>query len=970
MDNSMAQNRHFSIEILVPKSTFKIVDMWLHLFCGVILIGLQSAVNAVHPKIQHSFSKLNALDPTILQEAAAQELRYRLPRYIVPTHYNLYLETEVHTGNRSYSGSVDIYLNVLQQTKTIYVHNRGLRITSNELYITNPITNLTFLETLRYTEDVEREFVIFAIRRALAPAEYILRLDFEGELRLDDDGFYLSSYLDGNGARKYVASTQFQAISARSAFPCLDEPAMKATVDLEIKHHPSYKAVSNMPVSSIAGALDGNVVTFFKTTPRMSIYLLAFLVSDFLYTENEMAAQRIYARPNAMNQTLYALEAGVRIMDVLDEHIGVPFSSYMPKVDQVALTQFSAGAMENWGLCKYREEYLLYEQGVTTYRAQTTITTIIAHEYVHQWFGNVITNEWWSYLWLNEGFATLYEFMGADMAYPERQYRDLFNIQVVQRVLITDAAESTRPMTFSRGATFNAILSLFDNVAYLKGGSVLQMFRLLLPDSAWRQMLRTYVQRNEFSTVNTNDFVDAMTEAFDGVVSLPEGIDVERFVKSWVDQAGYPVLEVRRSYRGEILLSQDRFYSNKIVNDDFTVWIIPYTILEQGDSLDAPFEWQWLTSKAVRVSSPTPNDGWILANVNQAGFYRVNYDTSNWYMLIRTLIEDTEAIPLHSRAQLIDDSFHLARSNRLDLEITLELLTYMRYENEYPPWEAANRVLNYFDTRMRGLPDYILYQLFVDTLIGDVFLTLDITSVSPGESLLDKYLRQVIASWACRMAIESCLTATRDALEQEVFESEPVHPDVSEVVYCYGLRTASTTAFQYLFGKLLDSDNRGERLVLINALGCSNDTEQLSAYLLSSIGGELQVNFNTEERYSILSSVLTSRAGVDALIDFLMDNYSYVASLLGPNVLVNLINSIAARTNTLGEEQMLNALLVQLNSVLPASGIAAAQATVSRNLAWPSTREGVLLRYFLERYNFEPSVKAEQQTVFKPEVIF
>uniref|UniRef100_A0A182P448 Aminopeptidase n=1 Tax=Anopheles epiroticus TaxID=199890 RepID=A0A182P448_9DIPT len=963
MDNSIAQVR-------VPKFTFKIVDMWLHLLCGIILLGLHSPVSAVHPVVEHSLKKLSHLDPATLQDGGAQELRYRLPSYIVPTHYKLYLETQVHTGNRSYSGSVDIHLDVRQEARTIYVHNRGLRITSNELYRVDPSSNLTFLETLAYTQDVEREFVIFAIRQALAPAEYVLRLDFEGELRTDDDGFYLSSYLDANGTRKYVASTQFQAISARSAFPCLDEPALKATIDLEIKHHPSYKAESNMPVFAVAGDLDGYVATVFETTPRMSIYLLAFLVSDFLYTENETAAQRVFARPSAINETLYALEAGIRIMDVLDEHIGIPYRSYMPKVDQVALTQFSAGAMENWGLCKYREELLLYKPGVTTYRTQTSITTIIAHEFVHQWFGNVITNEWWSYLWLNEGFATLYEFMAADMAYPERRYQDLFNIQVLQRVLITDAEESTRPMTFSRGATFNAILSLFDSVAYLKGGSVLQMFRLLLPDSGWRQMLRTYIERNEYGAVTPDDFVEAMTEAFDGVVSLPENVDVARFVGSWVDQAGYPVLEVRRSYRGEILFSQDRFYRNKIVNNDLSEWIIPYTILEQGDPLDAPFEWQWLTSRAVRVPSTTPNDEWVLVNVNQAGFYRVNYDPSNWYMLIRTLTEDTAAIPMRSRGQLVDDAFHLARSNRLDLEIALELFTYLRHEREYPPWEAGSRALEYFYTRMRGRSDYLLYQLFVDTLIGDVFLTLNVTSVAPDESLLDKYLKQTVSSWACRMAIESCLTATREALEQEVFESEPVHPDVQAVVYCYGLRTAPTIAFQYLFGKLLGSDNRGERALLITALGCANDTEQLNSYLITAIGGDLQVNFNNEERLSILSSVLVSREGVNALIDFLTENYSYVKSLLGANVVFNLIQSIAFNTNTVDEQQMLNELLEQLNSELPARVVADAQATVSINLAWPSTREGVLLSYFLERYNFQPAKTEEPQTVPKPKVIY
>ncbi|XP_052888365.1 aminopeptidase N-like [Anopheles moucheti] len=931
--------------------------MLIHWLLGVvgILAGVHTAVAAVHPAQERWSQLAGGLDDEAVKLASAQELRYRLPTYIVPTHYKLYVETQVHTGNRSYSGSVDIHLDIQRQTSTIYVHNRGLRITANELYFSDEAANITFLETLRYTEDSEREFTIFSIRRALAPAEYILRLDFEGQLRTDEDGFYISSYRDENGARRYLASTQFQAISARSAFPCLDEPALKTTFSVEIKHHPSYQAVANMPISAIAGDLDGNVVTVFETTPPMSVYLLAFMVSDFLYTENAEAAQRVYARPNAINQTQYALEAGVRILSVFDEYLGLPYSTFMPKVDQTALTQFSAGAMENWGLCKYREEYLLYEPGVTTYRTQTAITTVIAHEYAHQWFGNVVTNKWWSYLWLNEGFATLYEYMAADMAYPERQYRDLFNVQVLQRVLITDADESTRPMTFSRGATFYTIGSLFDNVAYSKGGSVLQMFGQVLSASVWQQVIRLYVERNALGAVGTEEFIEAMQEVVNGADVLPDHIDVESFVTSWVDQPGYPVLELRRSYWGEIILTQDRFYANRIVNDDTTLWMIPYTILEQGDSLEAPLEWHWMTTKAIRVPSGTPDNEWVLANVNQAGFYRVNYDATNWYMLIRALTEETTSIPMHSRAQLVDDAFHLARSNRLDLEIALDLMTYLRHEREYPPWEAANRALNYFYNRMRGRSDYVRYQLFVDTLISDVLLTLSVSTVAPDERLLDKYLRQVISSWACRMEIETCLTDTRLALEREVEGEEPVHPDVSEVVYCYGLRTATSDAFQYLFAKLQSSDNRGERSKLINALGCATDAEQLQAYLLIAIGGELQVDFDAEERYYILSSVLVSHAGAQALMNFLSANYAYVVDTLGAGTLNSLVQSIAAQTNTLAEEQMLNGLLLQLQTTLPDGAIETAQATVARNLAWPSTREGVLLSYFLERHSFQPA---------------
>ncbi|XP_050087616.1 aminopeptidase N-like [Anopheles aquasalis] len=881
--------------------------------------------------------------------SAAEEQRYRLPEYIEPIHYDLFIDTDVHTGNRTFSGQVDIHLDIKEPTRTIYVHSRGLTITRNELLIT--LENNIYRETLVYTEDTERELLIFETQYELIiRLPYILRIAFEGQLRTDADGFYLSSYLDETGSRQYLAATQFQAISARSAFPCLDEPAMKATFALRIRHHPSYKATANTRRVASAGGADGYVTDYFGNTPRMSAYLLAFMVSDFPYIEQ--GQQRVFARPTAINETQYALEAGISILKALDEYIGIPYTSYMPKLDQVALPDFDAGAMENWGLCNYREEYLLYQPGVSTYLTETFITTIIAHEYAHQWFGNVVTNEWWSYLWLNEGFATLYEYMAADLAYPERRYRDLFNVDIVQPVLRSDSSENTRPMTFSRGATFDDILSIFDNVAYSKSGSVLRMFREVIGIDTWREIIREHIRSREFQSVNPGHLIEAMERVTGNSSFLPDGIDMETFVSSWADQAGYPVLEVRRTYTGELIVSQDRFFNNKIVNDDANLWVIPYTLLEQDPLCDGLADWQWLTVRAARIPTDTPNDHWLLANVNQSGYYRVNYDARNWELLIGALHDDHTTIPMASRSQLIDDAFQLARANRLDMEVALELLSYVRAEREYPPWESANTALSYLGQRLRGSPDYVLYQLMVYTLISDMFDGLDVTVPAAGgdEALLEKFLQQLISSWACRLEIESCLVDTREALEREVSGNEMVHPDVSSVVYCYGLRTANgSDAFQYLYAKLQGSANRAERSLLIDALGCAVDPEELEAFLLTAIGN-LQVNYTPEERYYVLTSVLVSRDGVDALVRFLAENHPYVASILGPGTLYSLVQSIATRTNTPDEEQMLNDLLERLEPALPATVLANVRATVSRNLAWSTSREGVLVSYFLQRY--------------------
>uniref|UniRef100_A0A2M4B4W3 Putative protease m1 zinc metalloprotease n=1 Tax=Anopheles triannulatus TaxID=58253 RepID=A0A2M4B4W3_9DIPT len=223
----------------------------LPLLC-LSLVSPSSAIPDHHP-LRGRWRELRApsVDQPTKRVSPAEEQRYRLPTYIVPTHYDLYIESEVHTGNRSFSGQVDIHLDIRQPTRVIYVHNRDLTITWNELVQT--VDGESYNETLLYTEDAEREFIIFASRTTFEAGQYVLRIAFQGLLRTEYDGFYLSSYLDETGSRKYLAATQFQAISARSAFPCFDEPAMKATFSVTIRHHPSYKATANMPSYISAG---------------------------------------------------------------------------------------------------------------------------------------------------------------------------------------------------------------------------------------------------------------------------------------------------------------------------------------------------------------------------------------------------------------------------------------------------------------------------------------------------------------------------------------------------------------------------------------------------------------------------------------------------------------------------------------------------------------------------------------------
>ncbi|XP_001662886.2 aminopeptidase N [Aedes aegypti] len=893
---------------------------------------------------------------------------YRLPKTSYPTHYELRLRTEVHTGNRQFDGTVAIHLNVVEATNAIVVHRRSLTIQkANLAFIPTPEADPQQLNDPTWTYDANVEQLSFNSETLLNPGSYILTVEYNGRLSDSEDGFYISSYVNKDGVTKYLATTQFESTSARMAFPCYDEPGLKATFALWITHDVLYTANSNMPYTT---TIDGDIrVTQFEVTPKMSTYLLAFVVSDFQRLGT--LEHSVYARPNAIDEVVFAVEAGQKILEKLDAHLGIGYYDHMPQMKQFAIPDFAAGAMENWGLVTYREQYLLFNPELSTYRTKTNIATVIAHEYAHQWFGNLVSPEWWEYIWLNEGFATLYEYYATHLAYPEVGYWELFNTQVIQAAMVPDGLETTRPMTWNAD-TPRSIASLFDRVAYPKSGSVLNMMRNVLGEINWTAGLKAYLTARQFDGANADHLYVGLQSAIQGKNVLPEGVTVKAIMDTWANEKGYPVLSVRRTYEtGDIIISQERFISDRKVPNT-NVWMIPYNYVHQSKAdFDDLSTFSWLSTKAARINTEVPANEWIIFNKQQVGYYRVNYDANNWELITNALINNLSSIDRLNRAQLIDDAYWLARSGRLDIEVLMKLLTYLKDETEYAPWTAANNVLSYFNGKLRGTPAYKDFTTMVDHLIKKVYKTLDVTAVSDTEPLLHKYLKQTISTWACLIGNEDCLKRTKEALQKEVTEGIPVHPDVATVVYCNGLRTADVAEYQYLYKRIYPTQNWAFRSMIISALGCSENKQFLKDFLQTAIGGSgsgVEINYKTAERTQIVQAVYSGgRAGVDALIEFLRDPNmlrEFVA-ILDVNTLNSALSNIASRTNTQEELDMLNDLIVDLGTYITPQTAEAARATVQANFAWQQSAEAILTMNFVG--DFVDSIEPEPTTTVSPD---
>ncbi|CAG2062978.1 unnamed protein product [Timema podura] len=303
-----------------------------------------------------------------------------------------------------FEGRVDILINVTENTDRITLHADDLDIDDETIHIQGG----TEVSVVTVTRDTIRHFYDLKLNQELlAGRSYRILLFYKGYHREDMAGFYRSYYYK-NAEKRWLASSQFQPTSARRAFPCFDEPGLKAKFRVTIGRTNDTHALSNMPVQSTTiDELEPNIEwdNFQETPMPISTYLIAFIVSDFANLSSSDGFYSTWQRADAISQAQYSIDVSPLIMKSLENFTELDY--FLPKMDQVAVPDFSAGAMENWGLVTYREQYILHEEGVSTSINKQNVATIIAHEFAHKWFGNLVSPTWWRYTWLNEGYRKI-----------------------------------------------------------------------------------------------------------------------------------------------------------------------------------------------------------------------------------------------------------------------------------------------------------------------------------------------------------------------------------------------------------------------------------------------------------------------------------------------------------------------------------------------------------------------------------
>ena len=455
-----------------------------------------------------------------------------------PIHYALRFEPDLRA--RRFSGSARIDVEIRRPASRITMNAAELDVRACRLVHGGKSA------AVHHSLDARSETLTLRVPRGTS-GRATVEVDFEGTLNDRLLGFYCSTYRV-RGREERMATTQFEAADARRAFPCWDEPSAKATFDVTIVAPRGMAAVSNMPVASRRAAR-GGVEHAFERTPRMPTYLLYLGVGrlESISTTSRGVKISVLATRGNARRGKFALALARRLLAEYERYFGIRYP--LPKLDLIAVPDFAAGAMENWGAITFREALLLHDERTSSTRTAQLIAEVVSHEIAHQWFGNLVTMKWWNDLWLNESFATFMATKFVDKIRPEWRMWDQFAEDTVANALRLDSLRSTHPIDV-RVESPAEIREIFDAISYDKGGSVLQMVERLVGEPAFRRGLRAYLRRFSYGNAEGADLWREIGRA--------AGRDIGPLVRSWIGQPGYPLLTVSRSGRAA-RIAQERF---------------------------------------------------------------------------------------------------------------------------------------------------------------------------------------------------------------------------------------------------------------------------------------------------------------------------------------------------------------------------------------------------------------------------
>ena len=856
-----------------------------------------------------------------------------LPGNVSPSRYDLRLVPDL--DGFTFRGEETVEIEVLEPTSDIVLNAAELTVESCELILGDG-TVLSPRST--HLSDAD-ETATFAFDRTLPAGQARLAVRFKGELNDMLRGFYRSRYADGH--ERYLASTQFEATDARRAFPCWDEPALKARFKVTLEVPSDLVAISNMPIASERDAGQSRKTVEFAESPPMSTYLVAFVVGHMRSVEQRTpdgTLMRVWTTAGKEEQGRYALDVSVRLLAYFNDYFGVPYP--LDKLDHIAIPDFAAGAMENWGAITYREIALLVDPRHSSAGTRQRVASIVAHEMAHMWFGDLVTMAWWNDLWLNESFASWMGDSAVDHLHPEWQMWTQFIAADTAHALSLDGLANSHPIE-QQVSDPGEISELFDAISYSKGGSILRMLDHFIGAEDFRTGLRQYIRDHAYGNARTRDLWSAL-----GAASNQPVVDM---MDSWVQQTGYPVVDVNVTPTEDSITvdaSQHRFLYEQVAGQagsDDTLWHVPLSITAAARREPTAM---LMEARETTLAVPLPTasgKGWAKVNPEQTGFYRVNYDPEHWGRLVEP-IKNLE-LAASDRLGIQNDAYALSKAGLLPVTQFLELAEAYANETDASVWSDLSSNLRNLDTLLGDEPYYDEFEAFARNVFQPAGERVG-WDAGPDEGHLDALLRSSVLAGLGRYRDRTALAEAGRRFVSYLEDMDSVHPDVRTPVLSLAAKSGNDSTYDRMWDVYRRVDLEEEKVRVLRALTEFEQPELLIETLDRSLTDEVRVH----DTVSVIAGVASGRRGRDLAWQFMKSNWPELDRRYGKGgfALMRLVH-VASRFTSPD-------MLVDIEQFFGSHPPAGAERTLQQaleqvrlNIAWLDANHQQLADWFAQR---------------------
>jgi aminopeptidase N len=777
----------------------------------------------------------------------------RLYKDFKPAHYELFLDPDREKA--AFNGKVRITgRKTGRPSRRFTFHQKGLKITSAKISKQDKKAGSVPIEVDRVNNHNSFDEVRLHTSDPLTSGNYVIEMEFSGKITDPMHGIYPCNFTV-DGQKKQLIATQFESHHARETFPCIDEPEAKAAFDLTISSPAGETVIANTPIRS--QEKEGKkLTTVFEATPIMSTYLLAFVFGELGYksgkTKNGVEV-RVYATPDKVELTNFAVDVAVRCLDFFEDYYGIPYP--LPKLDLIGLPDFSAGAMENWGLVTFRESVLYVDPKSTSIETKQAVAMVICHELAHQWFGNLVTMKWWSDLWLNESFANLMEYRAVDDLFPEWEIWNEFVRREIGSALARDALPNVQPVQVEVNHP-DELGALFDpSIVYAKGGSLLNMVRHLIGEDAFRQGLKSYFEEFKYQNTSAQDLWSHLGKAAE--------MDIAAIMENWLQKPGFPVVEIDyhpgeddfKAHQQRLVVSDKPFKNN-------TLWRVPLAASSHTDPK--------LLSETSQIFKIKVDKNYPLTfNHDGHSYFVTRYADKVHFTDILSAVE-TQTLSTIDRLILIQNYLLLERAGRVSTLENIQLLPAYVNEREETVWGMMAGIIGNARTLI-GKDDFLDAKLddFVQPIAAPLVKEVG-WQAAKNEPAQTQKLRALALSLAA-VAHDQQVVDEGLRLFKGFKKPADLAPDIRSVVYYIVVRYGSDADFDNLLELHNSLTNADEIDELASELTSARHPAQIQKLLET-----LKKDVRSQDIPHWIAWLMRNRYSTDATWDWLQKNWGWI----------------------------------------------------------------------------------------------